>query len=45
MDGVASVDVENGMIAIRFDETAINEEMLSKITKDSIDKLGYQVEE
>ena len=45
MDGVASVDVENGMIAVRFDETAISEEKLSTITKDSIEKLGYRVEE
>lgn len=45
MDGVASVDVENGMIAVRFDETAISEEKLSTITKDSIEKLGYRLEE
>lgn len=45
MDGVASVDVENGMIDVRFDESAIDEGTLLKITKDSIERLGYRVEE
>lgn len=45
MDGVESIDVENGKIAVRFDEAAIEEEKLTKITKDSIDKLGYRIEE
>ena len=45
MDGVESIDVENGKIAVKFDETAIEEETLTKITRDSIDKLGYRIEE
>jgi copper chaperone CopZ len=45
MDGVESVDAEQGKIAIKFNETKIDEEKLSKITKDSIEKLGYKVEE
>jgi len=45
MDGVESIDVEQGKIAVRFDEREISEETLSKITKDSIEKLGYRVEE
>jgi copper chaperone CopZ len=45
MDGVESIDVEHGKIAVRFDETEIDEEKLSKITKDSIEKLGYRVDE
>ncbi len=45
MDGVKSIDVEQGSIAVRFDETEIDEEKLSKISKDSIERLGYRVEE
>jgi copper chaperone CopZ len=45
MDGVESIDVERGKIAVKFDETAIDEEKLTKITKDSIEKLGYRIEE
>ncbi len=45
MDGVESIDVEHGQIAVAFDETTIDEEKLAKITRDSIDKLGYRVEE
>lgn len=45
MDGVESVDVENGMIAVRFNESEIDEEKLSTITRDSIEKLGYKLEE
>lgn len=43
MDGVESIDVEQGKIAVRFDEAEIDEEKLSKITKDSIERLGYRV--
>jgi len=45
IDGVESIEVERGKIAVRFDETAIDEEKLTKITKDSIEKLGYRIEE
>ena len=45
MDGVASIEVERGKIAVKFDETAIDEEKLARITRDSIEKLGYRVEE
>jgi len=45
MDGVESIEVESGKIAVKFDETAIDEEKLAKITRDSIEKLGYRVEE
>jgi len=45
MDGVESIDVEQGKIVVTFDETAVDEERISKITKDSIEKLGYRIEE
>jgi copper chaperone CopZ len=45
MSGVESIDVDHGKIAVKFDETAIEEEKLTKITKDSIEKLGYGIEE
>ncbi len=45
MDGVESIDVERGKIAVKFDEAEIDEEKLSKITKDSIERLGYRLEE
>ena len=44
MDGVESIDVEAGKIAVAFDEAIITEEELSRITKDSIKKLGYKIE-
>jgi len=43
MDGVESIDVEQGKIAVKFDEAAIDEEKLSKIAQDSIERLGYSV--
>lgn len=45
MDGVESIDVETGKITVRFDEAMIDEERLSKITKDSIETLGYRIDE
>lgn len=45
MDGVESINVEHGKISVKFNEAVIDEEKLSKIAKDSIDKLGYRIEE
>ncbi len=45
LDGVGSIDVENGRIAVRFDENAIDEAKLKKITQDSIERLGYRLTE
>lgn len=43
MDGVDSIEVENGMITISFDDAKIPEEKLVRITKDNIGKLGYKL--
>ncbi len=43
LDGVESIDVENRMIAISFDPTKMPEERLDRITKDSLEKLGYKL--
>jgi copper chaperone CopZ len=45
MDGVESIEAMQGKIAVKFNETAIDEETVARITKDSIEKLGYRVEE
>lgn len=45
MDGVESIDVEHGKVAVRFDEKIIKEERITTITKDSIEKLGYRIDE
>ncbi|HEY6011902.1 MAG TPA: heavy metal-associated domain-containing protein [Nitrospirota bacterium] len=43
MDGVESIAVENGRIAIEFDGTKIDEESVRRISKDSVEKLGYKL--
>jgi copper chaperone CopZ len=45
MDGVNVVDVENGKIVIDFDETRFPEEDLRTLAKDSVERLGYRLEE
>lgn len=45
MDGVNTVDVENGVVAVDFDERKIPEEQVQKLARDSIEKLGYRVDE
>jgi copper chaperone CopZ len=45
MKGVESIDVGQGKIAVKFDEAEIEEDRLKKITRDSIERLGYRVEE
>ncbi|MDA8174581.1 MAG: heavy-metal-associated domain-containing protein [Nitrospiraceae bacterium] len=44
MEGVESVDIENGKIALEFDSRKITPEELSRITRESIEKLGYKTE-
>lgn len=41
MEGVDSIDEENGSIAVYFDETKTTRGKLHDIAKDSIEKLGY----
>ncbi len=43
MEGVESIDVEEGKIAVVFDGSKITEEELSRITRDSMEKLGYKL--
>lgn len=43
MDGVESIDVEDGKVVISFDGAKISRADLARITRDSIDKLGYKL--
>jgi len=45
MDGINAVDVENGAVAVDFDERKMADEQVRKLTRESIEKLGYRVEE
>ncbi|NTW65703.1 MAG: heavy-metal-associated domain-containing protein [Nitrospirae bacterium] len=45
LDGDASIDAQQGRIAVTFDESVLPEETIVRITKESIEKLGYRVEE
>lgn len=44
MDEVESIHVEEGKIAVLFDEDKITEESLARLTRESIEKLGYKLE-
>jgi hypothetical protein len=41
MEGVDSIDIENGKVAVAFDNSKIAEKDLLRITTDSLEKLGY----
>ena len=43
LDGVESVDVENGRIMISFDASRITEDRVRTIAQDSVEKLGYKL--
>jgi copper chaperone CopZ len=45
MDGMNSIDVQNGKIIVKFDETKVEEENLMKIARSSIERLGYRLDE
>jgi len=43
MDGVNSIDTENGKIVIDFDDSKVAEQDILKISRESIEKLGYRL--
>jgi copper chaperone CopZ len=43
MDGVNSIDTESGKIVIDFDDSKLTEEHIMKISRESIEKLGYKL--
>jgi len=43
MEGIESVEPEEGKISITFDESMIEEERVLKIARENIEKLGYRV--
>ncbi len=43
IDGVESVDAENGRIVISFDASMITEDRVRTIAQDSVEKLGYKL--
>lgn len=43
MEGVESIEVQTGKIEIGYDSTKIAEDILKKLSKDSIEKLGYKL--
>jgi hypothetical protein len=45
MEGIESVEAEEGTISITFDETKIDEDHVGKIARENIEKLGYRIPE
>jgi len=43
MKGVDSITAEAGKVAITFDDSEVSEELLLKVTTESIEKLGYNI--
>jgi copper chaperone CopZ len=42
MEGIESVESEEGKVSITFDEAVIGEERVQKIARENIEKLGYR---
>ena len=43
MKGVDSITAEGRMVAITFDDSEVSEELLLKLTRESIEKVGYNI--
>jgi copper chaperone CopZ len=43
MKGVDSITAEDGKVAITFDDSEVSEELLLKLTRESIEKMGYNI--
>lgn len=42
MEGVDSIDIEAGKVAVAFDNGKISEKDILRVTTDSLEKLGYR---
>lgn len=45
LKGVDSVDVKDGAVAVRFNPDLVDEAFIRNVTRDSVEKLGYRIEE
>ena len=45
IEGVETVEAGEGMVAITFDETKTDEDIVKRIAQENIEKLGYRIEE
>ncbi|MGE5301266.1 MAG: heavy-metal-associated domain-containing protein [Acidobacteriota bacterium] len=45
MRGVDSITAEDGKVAITFDESEVREDALLKLTRETVEKLGYKMAE
>jgi copper chaperone CopZ len=45
MDGVNSIDTEKGKIVIDFDDSKVTEQYILRISRESIEKLGYRIDD
>ncbi len=45
MDGVNSIDTENDKIVIDFDDSKVTEQYILKISRESVEKLGYRLDD
>jgi hypothetical protein len=43
MKGVGEITAEDGKVSITFDDSEIPEELLLNLTRESIEKLGYNI--
>lgn len=43
INGVESITTERGIIEIKFDDAIIGEKILSNLTRESLEKLGYKL--
>jgi copper chaperone CopZ len=43
MEGVESIEVQHGKIEIGYDASKITKDTLKKLSRDSIEKLGYKL--
>jgi len=45
LKGVESVDVKDGSVAVLFNPDLVDEAFIRNVTRESVEKLGYRIEE
>jgi copper chaperone CopZ len=43
--GISAVEIDGGMVSVEYDPAVISEEKVDRIVRDSVERLGYRIQE
>jgi copper chaperone CopZ len=43
--GISAVEIDEGMVSVEYDPAVVSEEKVDRIVRDSVERLGYRIQE